>query len=181
MFHYQVVFPMKQGTTRPQLDEIMPDGWLLQETDDGDRFNIIYEFDAAKVGHLFVLPEKVVFSVDEHNSSGKKFWQNFSMKYTELDPFDLLYGVLYVDGGNGHVYDLDELPKHLPMVPPKEILAHYDKIKTYYVEFALGDWHPIDNQIKVKSAQRILAGGELGIGFKDHVFRLGVIENEATM
>lgn len=181
MYHFKMIFPMENGSEKSKLDVIMPNGWMLQESGTDDQYNIINALDAMEVGHLWAQPGKAYISVDEQSAAGKKFWQNFGMKYPELNPFDLRFGVLYLSGGEGCLYELDELPKHMSMVPPKDALAHYAKVRAYYVEFFLGNWHPGDSEIKVEKCQRILRGGEVVTERRNMIFCLGHTENESTM
>jgi hypothetical protein len=173
---------MEQGTDRALLDEAMPNGWILQETDDPNRLNIINEYDATEVGHLVVMADKALFSVAETNPFGKKFWQDFAMKHEKYSPYGLRYGVLYADGGTGHIYELDEMPTPLSMTPPRETLQRYEHTKAFYVLFKLGNWHPFEKLLKVNTAQRILLGGFLDhTTLKNHTFNLGEMENEGSM
>jgi hypothetical protein len=86
---------MKSGTAMPQLKAIMPVGWVLEQSEeDSEKFHVVDELSNCSVGNLFVREKKVVFRVNEEYSNGKRFWQAFGMKYPELNPFDLRFGIL---------------------------------------------------------------------------------------
>lgn len=183
---FQIIFPMKFdcGEELPQLMTIMPSGWMLELCSDNldmDTYLIRNSLTYDEAGRLVVGINKVTIKADEKESEGEKFWQAFGRKYAkDLNPFDLRFGVLYLPGGEGERYELDEFPKH----SPSEVLddaSHYVKANSpFYISFHLGDWH-VNESILTQTCQSIFENGELGLARKQVEFKLGNIENEETM
>lgn len=182
---FQIIFPIKfdSGEELSRLMAIMPSGWMLELYPDNledNKYLIRNSLTYVEAGRLVVGIDKVTIKADETETEGKKFWQAFGRKYVELDPFDLRFGVLYLPGGEGTLFELDEFPRHSPGEVLEEI-SHYKKVNpAYYVSFFLGNWHAKE-EIEVNTCQSIHINGELGLDKGNIEFKLGNIENESTM
>lgn len=173
---FQVIFPMKSGTEVDKIKAVLPAGWTLVETDMQDKdYWIASKEDGYTVGSITIKPDKIVISAGTRNS-GKFFWRGFTLKYPELDPFDLRHGVLYLDSGGKNRWELDEFPKHSPQEILEDV-SHYQEIpQAYYVSYFLGDWH-WKEEIQVQTCRKINEDGSLGKDRGKLMFLMGSIEN----
>lgn len=182
---FQVIVKMDQGTSIGRIEALLPSGWTVEEAGSNSKvLNLMNGLEGVEVGHVRILndktPGKILITADEESPQGKHFWRDFGMKYNELDPFDLRFGVIYLSDVDKQVFELDELPKELPMEKPD--LEHYSMVKgAFYVSFLLGDWHSGES-LQVQTISRILEDGSTeDAPDMPKLFALGNLENEATM
>jgi len=173
---FQVIFPMKSGTEVDKIITVLPAGWIVEASRHENQFWIVNKEDGKTVGYITIKPDKIVISADTQNS-GKLFWRGFTLKYPELDPFDLRHGVLYLACEGRNRWVLDEFPKHSPQEILEDV-SHYQEIpQAYYISYFLGDWH-FGEEIQVQTCRKINEDGSLGKDRGKLMFLMGSIENE---
>ena len=118
-----------------------------------------------------VFIDKLVIEVDEKKPQGENFWHDFGKLYPELDPYQILYGVIYLSDRSNNSFELDGLPKSEPTDLLDLVLKYSWKERAYYVEFYLGDWHS-HLVVKVLSYSQIMGSGIMGKKLPEWWFRL---------
>lgn len=172
---FQVIFPMKSGTEVSKIKAVLPAGWTAKASG-LDWSWIANKEDGYTVGLIKIMPDKIVITVDGRGN-GEFFWRGFTLKYPELNPFDLRHGVLYRTSGGRNRWELDEFPKHSPQEILEDVSHYRENPQAYYVSYFLGDWHWRE-EIQVQTCRKINEDGSLGKDRGKLMFLMGSIENE---
>lgn len=159
---FQIIFEMDQGICKKDINGILPKYWVVEESGNDKLFYLMNSWDTSEaVGSVRIISEgvyeKILIAVDETDICKKGFWSDFAMKYNEIDPFGLHFGVIYLL--EDQTVELDELSKEQSIDP--DILQHYSMIKdAFLVSFLFGHWH-CGESLLVQTIARINEDGTI--------------------
>lgn len=158
------------------LTDLMPSGYWVEALE-GNRFVIKSDDGNLKVGHCVTSGEIVAISFYDDEAAGFKLATEFGLKHPELNPVQLLFGIVYSLGRN--VYQLDKQP--ITLREPVE--AEFEHYKTagnaFFVVFRRGNWGK--TWLTADEMRKVCPTGKLGRDIGPIFLALGEIENESTM
>lgn len=174
---FRIIFPLLVKGDIETYKAILPAGYDLSPR----RFNewaIIPDGGTRHIGHCTFWPRRLVLAIDvnEKEAGGKLFWEAFSWRYRDLNPFQTFYGVVYPSetGEAGH-YELDALfDRKMPDEDVVAAVARYAGFDdAYFVMFQRGHWQ---RNISVEATVYlpINKDGTLGSVLSSRLFNLAV-------
>jgi len=172
---FKITVPVDGKINQDSVERLLPHGYQADPCGFAGRFEILTS-DGFEVGHASIMAEGIQISAEEGYDSGNAFWKAFSLVHPDLNPFTMLYGVVY-QSGDGK-FQLDEEPERLPQTAEEEA-QHYTGTKAAFVEFRRGSWS--EDSLTVLKYRPVLKSGGLGPDEGEKTLPLGNIENKDTM